>query len=323
MASGSLPVQAIALMGPTASGKTDLAVALAQRLNGEVISVDSALVYRGLNIGAAKPTMAERQGVMHHLLDIRDPEDPYSAADFSRDAGLLVADIIARQKVPILAGGTMLYFKALLEGLSVMPEANPEVRGQIEKEAQQYGWPHVHNELEKVDPEAAARIHPNHSQRLSRALEVWRVSGKPISEWQTGFSGGLLDKYRWLQLVVAPSDRKLLHRRIELRLEKMLQGGFIEEVKSLRSRPGVHKDLPAIRAVGYRQVWEHLDGDLSYPEMFDKALVATRQLAKRQLTWLRGWQGLNWLDTQKNSGELKELDEILQDSLNFYEKRTI
>lgn len=314
---------AIALMGPTASGKTELSLRLAEHLKGEIISVDSALVYRGLNIGAAKPSAAEQARAPHHLIDIRDPDEPYSAAEFSRDARNIINDIVSRGKVPILAGGTMLYFKALLEGISKIPPANQEVREQIEAQASQIGWPAIHEQLRQVDPIAAEKIHPNHSQRVSRALEVYLSSGKPMSKWQVGFEGGLLNDFQWVQIALSPRDRLLLHKRIGMRFDAMIEQGFLDEMKSLRSNPKLHKDLPAIRAVGYRQAWEYLDGDYDFDEMRDKANAATRQLAKRQLTWLRAWPGLNWVDTQNKEGKYRSIEEILQESLGFCSKSTI
>ncbi len=314
---------AVALMGPTASGKTDTAIGLAHALNGEIISVDSALVYRGLNIGAAKPSLDEQAGIPHHLMDICDPAQPYSVADFVADARQCINDIVARGRTPILAGGTMMYFKALLEGLSDIPPADPEIREAIEAQALREGWPAIHAELAKVDPLSAERIHPNHSQRLGRALEVWRSTGKPLSSWQSGGQGGLLDQYTWVQLALAPRERSVLHARIALRFERMLEQGFIDEVKALRARGDLNVSLPAIRAVGYRQVWAYLDGDYDYDALIDKGVAATRQLAKRQLTWLRGWPGLNWVDTLDECQNLKDIEEIVHLCLSFCRKSTI
>jgi len=313
----------LALMGPTASGKTALAIALSKALNGEIISVDSALVYRGLDIGAAKPDEKERDGIPHHLIDIRDPAEPYSVAEFVADAKACIADIRSRGKLPILAGGTMLYFKGLLQGMSDMPASDSNVRQQIENEAAQKGWPEMHAELEQVDPQAAARIHPNHSQRIGRALEVFRISGKPISDWQTGGEKALLDEFDCMQICIAPSDRAVLHARIAERFELMLEQGFVDEVQGLKQRSDLHTELPAIRAVGYRQVWGYLDNVCSYDEMCAKALAATRQLAKRQLTWLRGWPDVIWLDSLENGAEYKKVDKIVQESLSFWKKSTI
>lgn len=284
---------AIALMGPTASGKTRLAVDWAQRLDGEIVSVDSALVYRGLDIGAAKPDAVERGGVPHHLIDVRDPWQSYSAAEFATDARVAVEDIVSRGKLPILAGGTGLYFRAVLQGLSPMPEADRDTRKAIEAEADARGWQALHAELARVDPVAAARIHVNDPQRIQRALEVYRLSGRPISDWQAGPEPTNTFPCRVLKLVIAPSDRAALHARIERRFDAMLQAGLLDEVRALRALPQLQAhpsptELPAIRAVGYRQAWEHLAGATSAAEFRDRGVFATRQLAKRQLTWLRG-----------------------------------
>ena len=293
---------AIVLMGPTASGKTALALDWAQRFGGEIVSVDSALVYRGLDIGAAKPTADELASVPHHLIDVRDPWQRYSAADFANDARAAVEDIVARGRLPILAGGTGLYFRALLQGLSPMPEADPATRAQLEAEARERGWRAIHAELAEVDPIAAARIHATDPQRIQRALEVYRISGRPISDWQRE-SAAASQKFpcRVLKLAVAPHDRAVLHARIERRFDAMLDAGFLDEVHALRAIPELRThptplDLPALRAVGYRQAWEHLDGALSATEFRDRAIFATRQLAKRQFTWLRGALDLRWFD---------------------------
>ncbi|MEH6518656.1 MAG: tRNA (adenosine(37)-N6)-dimethylallyltransferase MiaA [Halioglobus sp.] len=284
----------LCLMGPTASGKTDLAIALAQALNCELISVDSALVYRGLDIGSAKPAYP------HHLVDIREPADVYSAADFAADANTLADEICSRGKTPLLVGGTMLYFKAFLQGLSDMPAADPEIRAQIEADALLRGWPDLHAELARVDPEAASRIHPNHSQRLARALEVFRASGVPISQWQQVQPDDVpTNRYDVVQLAICPGDRAVLHRRIALRFEQMMAADFLGEVRGLYAQKGLHADLPAIRAVGYRQLWQHLNGEIGLEEAVERAIAATRQLAKRQLTWLRKWPDLEWIYTDE------------------------
>ncbi len=284
--------RAIALMGPTASGKTAYALALAQRLGGEIVSVDSALVYRGLDIGAAKPTPEEQARVPHHLIDVREPWQPYSAAEFAADARRAIDDIVARGRLPILAGGTGLYFRALLEGLSDMPEADAAVRAQLDADADAIGWAALHARLAQVDPEAAARIHATDAQRIQRALEVHMLSGRPISQWQREARGTRLP-LKVLKLVLAPPERALLHARIECRFDAMLDAGFLDEVRRLRALPELQShprplDLPALRAVGYRQGWEHLDGATTVAEFRDRAIAATRQLAKRQFTWLRG-----------------------------------
>jgi tRNA dimethylallyltransferase len=300
---------AIALMGPTASGKSALALEWAERLGGEILSVDSALVYRGLDIGAAKPTAAEQARVRHHLIDLREPWLPYSAAEFARDARAALDDVLARGKLPILAGGTGLYFRALLHGLSDMPAADPGVRARLEAEAAERGWAALHAELAEVDPEAAARIHATDAQRIQRALEVWRLSGRPISAWQRQAPGERLP-VRVLPLVLAPRERATLHRRIEQRFDAMLAQGFLDEVRALRALPELagHPaplELPAIRAVGYRQAWEHLDGATTAAGFRDRAIFATRQLAKRQLTWLRGELGARWFDPERDRGPLE------------------
>lgn len=315
---------ALAIMGPTAAGKTALSIELAHALNAEIISVDSALVYRGMNIGSAKPSMEERAGIPHHLIDIRDPHEPYSAADFCKDAKDVINDIVARGKTPMLVGGTMMYVKSLLEGLSDMPPGDPNIRAEIESLAEEKGWPAVHQLLEEVDPISAEKIHPNHSQRLSRALEVYRISGVPFSAHQDELVGGLLNEFDWLQLAVGPRDRQLLHQRIALRFQQMLDEGFLDEVRELKRQPGLHKDLPAIRSVGYRQAWEFLDGEYENEQEFiDKGLAATRQLAKRQLTWLRGWPNLEWLDIQDQEGNVITSSELSQFVLKKLHKRAI
>lgn len=282
----------LCIMGPTAAGKTDLAIGLAQALDGELVSVDSALVYRGLDIGSAKPDYP------HHLMSIRDPAESYSAADFAADASRVVAEIVGRGRTPILVGGTMLYFRAFLQGLASMPSSDPAVRAQLAEEAARNGWPALHARLQAVDPVAAAAIHPHHSQRISRALEVFLVSGVPLSEWhqqQSAISSAA--RYRVVQLAVCPRERAELHRRIEIRFRQMLAQGFLQEVARLREHPGLGPDLPAVRAVGYRQLWRHLDGDLTLEGAVQQGIAASRQLAKRQLTWLRKWPDLYWLLT--------------------------
>lgn len=285
---------ALLLMGPTAAGKTRLAFEICEQSNAEIISVDSALVYRGLDIGSAKPTADELARYPHHLVNIRDPAESYSAAEFRRDALAAMADITARGRLPLLVGGTMLYFKALLEGLADTPEVDPAIREKIEGEAQAKGWPALHAELAACDPQVAAEIHPNHSQRIGRALEVFRSTGVPMSQWRALQSEASFP-YRTLQVAVAPADRNLLHQRIEQRLQAMFAGGMLEEVRALHRRGDLARNLPAIRAVGYRQVWEYLSGETDEQTMRERALVATRQLAKRQYTWLRKWPDLHWI----------------------------
>lgn len=322
----------IFLMGPTASGKTDLAIALRQYLPVELISVDSALVYRGMDIGSAKPTPEELAAVPHKLIDIRDPSEPYSAADFCADAEREIAAIHAQGRIPLLVGGTMLYFKALLDGLAEMPEADPEIRAQIERDADEFGWPFVHQQLAEIDPEIAAEIHPNHSQRLSRALEVYRASGKTMSELRReqakNTAQPFSERFNVVQIAIAPRDRAVLHERIALRFNKMMDAGLIAEVQALYNRGDLHADLPAIRAVGYRQVWDFIEGRLSREEMIERGIIATRQLAKRQFTWLRGWQNypntdLNWLYTDSDTGKPLSKEEIVRCALNFIGSATI
>lgn len=277
---------AILLMGPTASGKTDVSISLCKRFPCDVISVDSALVYRGMTIGTAKPDRDTLQRTPHRLVDIRNPESSYSAGDFVRDARAAMNDIFARGRIPLLAGGTMLYFRALTEGIADLPGANETIRRTIDAKAEELGWPAVHAELRLVDPDAAERINPNDSQRIQRALEVYRVSGKALTAWQEEARAPEDDvKYVKVALLIEPRD--LLHARIAARLDDMVAAGFVDELRRLRERPGVNRDSPAMRAVGYRQFWNYLENDYSLEEARKRALFATRQLAKRQFTWLR------------------------------------
>lgn len=278
---------ALFLMGPTAIGKTDLAINLVETGWFEIISVDSGMVYRGMDIGTAKPTASELQRAPHRLMDIRDPADAYSAAEFRTDALREMAAIHAAGRIPLLVGGTMLYFKVLRDGLAQLPEADADVRQQILEEAEQHGWPHIHAQLAKVDPVSAARLQPGDAQRLQRALEVWRLTGKPLSQWHAEQQPEPL-AYDLLQVALLPVDRAVLHQRIEKRFLLMLEQGFLEEVAALREQPQLHAELPALRAVGYRQAWEYLDGHYGLDELQARGIAATRQLAKRQLTWLRG-----------------------------------
>lgn len=295
-----LPV--VCIMGPTASGKTALAMALSEFwLDVEIISVDSALVYRGMDIGTAKPTPAELAAVPHHLIDIRDPAQSYSAADFRQDALQLIETIQQRGKRPVLVGGTMLYFKALLQGISELPAANPHIRAELEAEAAVSGWQVLHQQLAQVDPVAAARIHPNDPQRINRALEVYRITGQTLTAL-TAHSGSPLP-FAVKQFAIAPTDRAVLHQRIALRFKQMLADGFEQEVKYLLSRGDLHPQLPAIRCVGYRQMWDYLTGQIDYVEMQEQGIAATRQLAKRQLTWLRSWPDLVWLKSEAAQSE--------------------
>jgi tRNA dimethylallyltransferase len=283
-------------MGPTASGKTDLALALVRRFPCEIVSVDSAMVYRGMEIGTAKPDLQTQRMAPHRLIDIVEPVDPYSAARFRLDALAEMKDITARGKIPLLVGGTMLYFSALQYGLSEMPSANPSIRSQLVARAANEGWASLHDQLRQVDPVAAARIHCNDPQRIQRALEVWLSSGKRLSEYHHQSTLEELP-YRISKLCVAPRDRQLLHERIAARFKGMLNAGLIEEVRGLRERAGMHSSLPSMRAVGYRQVWRFLDGLVGYSELLEGGIVATRQLAKRQLTWLRRDADVHWFDS--------------------------
>lgn len=288
--------KALFLMGPTASGKTDLAIALRQSLPVEVISVDSALIYRGMDIGTAKPSAAELALAPHRLIDIKDPAESYSAAEFRKDALREMTEISAQGKIPLLVGGTMLYYKALLEGLSPLPEADAQIRQEIEQRAETLGWNALHTELAKIDPTSAQRINPNDSQRINRALEVFYITGKTLTEL-TAQKGDPLP-YEILQFAIAPQERAVLHQRIAYRFQKMLALGFQQEVEKLFARGDLHHDLPSIRCVGYRQMWEYLTGEIDFDEMLFKGIAATRQLAKRQITWLRGWSSpIEWLDS--------------------------
>lgn len=296
----------ICIVGPTGAGKTHLAMSLAEYaksigLTVELISMDSALVYRGLDIGSAKPTKAEQAAVIHHLIDILDPTEVYSAARFAKDAKRLCEEIRMRGNIPIVVGGTMLYWRAWAHGLSSLPPANPEIRVRLEEQAKEIGWPAMHERLAQVDTVTASRLKPNDSQRVQRALEVYEITGKPMSSLlaespsEDGREGSAIPP--WIHLVsLEPSDRARLHLNLEKRFDEMLSSGLIEEVERLKKNTGLHADLPAIRSVGYRQVWEYLDGQIDREQMRYKALAATRQLGKRQLTWLRAIAGRNTFD---------------------------
>lgn len=277
---------AVFLMGPTASGKTALSVQLAHALGGEIISVDSALVFKGMDIGTAKPTMDERADIPHHLIDILDPSESFSTGQFKTQALTLMDAITQRGKIPILVGGTMLYFNALTNGLAVLPEANSEIRARLDQDLAQSGKDALHQRLADIDPQAAARIHPNDPQRIQRALEVYEISGKPLSSFFIEAQGPDLP-YQKIKLIIAPPDRKILHDIIAQRFRDMLEQGFIDEVETLYKRGDLTEKLPSIRAVGYRQVWSYLQGVDDIETMTEKAIIATRQLAKRQFTWLR------------------------------------
>ncbi len=281
-------------MGPTAAGKTEISLRLAEALDADIVSVDSAQVYRGMDVGTAKPDAATLARVPHRLIDICDPEEPYSAGAFVRDACAAIGEIHAAGRVPLLVGGTMLYFRALTRGIAPLPEGDADLRAELDARAAAEGWPALHADLAQVDPEAAARINPNDSQRIQRALEVWRLSGRPLSEWQADTGPALDCEFRRVALM--PAERRTLHERIAARLESMLEAGFVDEVRRLRERPGLSADSPSMRSVGYRQLWAHLDGRCDLPTAARRALYATRQLAKRQITWLRADPGLFVVD---------------------------
>ena len=283
----------ICLMGPTASGKTALAMALHDALPCDIISVDSALVYRDMNIGTAKPTAEELAQYPHRLIDLIDASESYSAADFCRDALAEIEKIRANNRIPLLVGGTMMYFKSLIDGISPLPSANAEIRKVIESEADEHGWEYLHQQLATIDPVSAERIHKNDPQRLMRALEVYRITGKSMTELTKVKGQRLAGDV--LQFAIAPKERKDLHARIALRFEQMIAQDFQSEVVKLKQRDDLHEDLPSIRCVGYRQMWEYLDNEVDHDEMVFKGICATRQLAKRQLTWLRNWPNLQWL----------------------------
>jgi tRNA dimethylallyltransferase len=315
----------LCIVGPTGAGKTHLAMALAEHAKSigqtvELISMDSALVYRGLDIGSAKPTKAEQAAVQHHLIDILDPTESYSAARFANDAKRLCQEIRERGNIPVVVGGTMLYWRAWAYGLSSLPPADPEIRARLDEQGKAIGWPAMHSELAKVDPIAAARLQPNDSQRVQRALEVYEITSKPMSELladspsEDGREGSSIPD--WIDLIsLEPSDRSRLHQNLEKRFDEMLTGGLLEEVELLRKNPALHGDLPAIRSVGYRQVWEYLSGEVDQTEMRYKALAATRQLGKRQLTWLRAIAGRKTFDPF-DPDELKAALEYCKQSLN-------
>lgn len=299
MASMSKPLpRALFIAGPTASGKTDLAIALAEQLPVEIISVDSALVYRGMDIGTAKPEPELLARYPHHLVDIIDPAATYSAAQFCQDALPIMQRATEQGRLPVLVGGTMLYFKALQEGLASMPEAHEPTRLALEQEIAEHGLEHLYQQLLTLDPIAAARIDGNDKQRIMRALEVWRVSGKTLTEHhQLQAQTKPQLPYTVSCIALAPPQRAILHQRIAVRFQQMLEQGFVEEVERLRQRPDLHIDLPSMRAVGYRQVWNYLEGEYNYAEMKERGIIATRQLAKRQFTWLRSWSDVTWLDS--------------------------
>ncbi len=307
-----LPV--FVLTGPTGVGKSDWAIRLAQEAAVEIVSVDSALVYRGLDIGAAKPSRAVRERIPHHLIDVCDPTESYSAGRFVSDATAAIAEIHARRRVPLLVGGTMLYIRALVHGLAPLPRASAEVRARLDERAAREGWPALHDELSRIDPAAAARIAPNDSQRIQRALEVCYTAGRPISELQRATVSPLAG-FRLKRWVLAPSNRGVLHERLSARFHAMMAAGFLDEVRRLHQRGDLTARHPSMRSVGYRQLWAHLDGEYGLEEAEQRGIFATRQLAKRQLTWLRAEKGACWLDpdggeTSWNSDVRHELREL-------------
>ncbi len=298
---------AIFLMGPTASGKTDLAIQLASRLPVDIISVDSGMVYRGLDIGTAKPGSEEQEVAPHQLIDICDPAEPYSAARFRKDALAAIEKSFAQNRIPLLVGGTLLYFHVLKNGLSEMPQADMQIREKILREANQVGWRGLHAYLQSVDPYSAEKIHPNDPQRIQRALEVYFASGKTRTELWNQDQQGRQMSFEVIPIAISPSDRSTLHSRIAQRFYQMLEQGFLKEVETLFLRGDLYIDLPAVRLVGYRQAWQYLLGSISKEKMIESAVQATRQLAKRQLTWIRRWEGVQWLD----STEARLLDKVL------------
>ena len=304
----------VCLMGPTASGKTGLAVELAQHHNYEIISVDSALVYKGMDIGTAKPDADLLARAPHRLIDIIDPLESYSAADFVSDAVKEVADIVSKGKTPLLVGGTMMYFNALQKGLAEMPTADVQVRAEIEAEAAEKGWPALHEYLQTIDPEAALRIHPNDPQRLQRAIEVYRLTGKTMTQFWAEQEAASMP-FEMINMAVMPKERSILHQRIEQRFDEMMEQGFLTEVERFYRRGDLSIDMPSMRCVGYRQLWQHLDGVDSLDDAIFKGVVASRQLAKRQLTWLRGWEDLMIFDSLSK--------DLVSEALNYIESRII
>jgi tRNA dimethylallyltransferase len=302
-------------MGPTAAGKTEVAISLRKRFPVDIISVDSALVYRGMDIGTAKPDAGILRRAPHRLIDIRDPEESYSAGDFVRDARAEIDEITAAGNIPLLVGGTMMYFRALTGGIAELPSADAEIRAQIDSDAEKSGWPAVHERLQAVDSQAAERINPNDGQRIQRALEVYLSSGKPLSEWQNEAQADRDQEIRFIKIGLQTATRKTLHERIEQRLNMMLNNGFLDEVKALRERDGLTREHPSMRSVGYRQLWEHLAGETTLDEARDKALFATRQLAKRQITWLRSESELHSFDPL----EAGTIDAISTTLLEFFD----
>ena len=317
-----LPRVAICLMGPTASGKTQIAIELVRHLQCDIISVDSAMVYRGMDIGTAKPTPEQLKITPHRLIDIRDPLNPYSAGQFVSDASSVMEEIFERQRIPLLVGGTMMYFRALQKGITDLPPADAIIRARLVDEVKTLGTVQMHNQLAKVDPLAASKIDPHDSQRIQRAMEVYLITGKPLSShWADDIENQLKNKplinssCQMINMAIAPLDRMVLHARIQQRFEKMLQQGFVEEVETLMKRGDLQEDLPALRAVGYRQVWNYLNHQLTFEEMGQQAIIATRQLAKRQLTWLRSWLEIQWFDSESPN--------LLQQILLYLEEKGV
>ena len=298
----------ICLTGPTAAGKSATTLAIADRWPVEIINVDSATIYRGMDIGTAKPSVDEQRRVRQHLLDIRDPADSYSAAEFQHDASILINEIIGRGNFPLLCGGTMLYYKALREGLNELPQANPSIRQEIEQEAAQAGWPAMHQQLASFDPETAARLAPNDSQRLQRAIEIYRITGQAMSRLLKQQRTAPAQSYEYQTISLEPSNRLMLHDRIAGRYQQMLDHGLVQEVEALYRRPDLHPGLPSIRCVGYRQLWEYLDGNVALDQAIDQAIAATRQLAKRQLTWLRAQPERHIIDCLANDAASQAVD---------------
>lgn len=287
-------------MGPTCSGKTDLAIQLTQKIPCEIISVDSAMIYREMNIGTAKPIADILKIAPHRLIDIRDPAESYSAGQFREDAIHEIENIIAKNKTPLLVGGTMLYFHALQKGIAELPQANQNIRDRLNNEIKNFGSEYLHNRLKEIDPTSAQRIHPNDPQRIQRALEIYEGTGKTLTEFLQNEKTNTLP-YQIINLAIAPTDRTLLHKNISIRFEQMLKNGFVEEVDKLFKRGDLHTELPSIRAVGYRQIWDYLSGKLKYAEMTERGIIATRQLAKRQFTWLRSWNNISWLASEEKN----------------------
>lgn len=301
-----LPV--IFLMGPTASGKTDLAISLLDHMPIELVNVDSAQIYWQMDIGTAKPDAETLRKAPHRLLSFCDPAETYSAADFAIDAKKEIADIHNMGRIPLLVGGSMLYFKVLLEGLSDLPAADKAIRQSIQEQADKEGWASLHQQLQLVDPKTAARLHPNHSQRIQRALEVYQITGTPLSELQSQSGGGIQELYDVRQYALTMQDRALLHQRIEMRFMAMMDAGFADEVEALYRRGDLHADMPSIRAAGYRQLWDYFEGRCGLDEAVEKAIIATRQLAKRQQTWLRNWPNSREIQVDNHQGYLDQED---------------